>query len=149
MVIEGGHIGDLLSVKDDLPVGLVGDQKEGIAELFGLPAQDLCKPCQGLFRIDGARRIVGGVDQKGRHTGGQLSFQVLEVDLEGLCIRLHDPDPGARLGNIGIIFREEGGKDNDLVSGCRYGPEGMGNGAGRTGRGEDMLSLIVHAESFI
>ena len=43
-------------------------------------------------------------------------------------------------------FREIGGEGQDLVAGLGHGADGMGDGTGGTGRGEDVLLRIGQAE---
>ena len=149
MVIISGRIGCLLSVKNDLPVRLIRDQENIVTEFPGFAFQHFRQAGQGLFRVDGAGRIIGGVDQDRCHGRGQLLLQVLKVDLEMFRLGLHDLDPGPCLIDIGIILGEEGGKYDDLVAGLGHSPQGMGQGSGRAGRRENMMGAVLHAETAV
>ena len=144
--VERRRVGHLFAVECDIPVGLIADEEDIVAERLALFGQDLCHAGERPGRVDHAGGVVGGVDE---HTGGLFADHLLEcvqIGLEGRCLRRHHLEdcPGAR--HIGAVLREVGRKGEHLVAGLRDRTDGMGNGTRRTGGGEDVLLLIGQAK---
>ena len=146
MGVEGCRIGHRPPVKDDVPVGLVADQEDGVAVGGALLSQDSCHAGQRRGRIDHAGGVIGGVDEDGGDLRRQHLLKGVQVGLEGRSLGRHHLQLRAGARHIGAVLREIGGEGQHLVAGDGDGPQGVGDGARRAGGGENMLLLIGQAE---
>ena len=89
-----------------LPVGLIGDDVDGMAKLLCLFLQQGSQLFQGLHGIHHAGGIVGRIQDQGGGIGIQAFFQFRKVDLEAGHIRLHYPKFQACLLGKGLVFGE-------------------------------------------
>ena len=143
VVIEPGGVGLLCPGEQQLPIGLVGDEIDGVAELALLLLQQGGQLRQGLGGQDDARGIVGGVDEQGGDGGIQALLQGPEVDLEGVHVRRdhRQAQPGPL--DIGAVLGEIGGKDDDLVPRLGHRPQGVAQGPRRTAGPRVPLSFFL------
>ena len=144
--VEGRRVRHLFAVECDIPVGLVADEEDVVAECPALFGQDLCHAGERPGRVDHTGGVVGGIDEHRRHLLGEHLFKGIQIGLEGGCLRRHHLEhrPGAR--HIGAVLREVGCKGQHLIAGPGHCADGMGNGTRRTGGGEDVLLLIGQAK---
>ena len=75
IVVEVHQVGDLHAVVGQLPVGLVGEQEDGMAELLLGGLHGVGQTLDGLPGVDDAGGVVGGVED--HHPGllGQRGFE--------------------------------------------------------------------------
>ncbi len=140
------HVGDGVPRKGNLPIRLIRDDEDRVAIRLLLFAQDLRKPLDGLLGVDRTARIVRGIDDDGLRMRRKRALEGIEIDLEILRAGRHDDELAANGLHEAAILGEERRKGNELVSLLAERLEADRDGGGRTGRHEDVLPLVVHAE---
>ena len=149
VVVEVHEIGNLHAVVAELPVGLVGEQEDRMAELLLGGLHGVGEAPDGLPGVDDAGGVVGGVED--HHPGllGQGGLEGGQVDLEGVGQRLDNDG----LGSVGLgvdqVFHIVGREDDDLVAGLGQALEGHGDGAGGAGGDIDARRLNVLAKAAV
>jgi len=88
--IDCGNEGNFDSVIDQLTIGLVGNQIDGVPNLCTLAAQKRRNGFQGGAAVNNTGGIVGGIDDQKLGIGRDALFQRVHGDLEGLLIRGND-----------------------------------------------------------
>ncbi len=64
--VEGRRVGHLFAVECDIPVGLIADKEDVVAECLALLGQDLCHTGERPGRVDHTGGVVGGIDEHTR-----------------------------------------------------------------------------------
>ena len=144
--VERRRVGHLFAVECNIPVGLIADEEDVVAECPALFGQDLCHAGERPGRVDHTGGVVGGIDEHRRHLLGEHLFKGIQIGLEGGCLRRHHFEHRTGAGHIGAVLREVGRKSQHLITGLGDGTDGMGNRTGSTGGGEDVLLLIGQAK---
>ena len=83
VVIDAGDPGGGDAAVDQLPVGLVGDDVDGLAELLALARQQLRELAQGLGGVDRTGGVIGGIEDDGLNGDGGVILR-LARDGDGL-----------------------------------------------------------------
>ena len=128
--------------EDDLPVGLVGDEIDGVAVFFALFGEDGPQLLQRFQRVDHAGGVVGVVEDHALGVGSQGGGEGVEVDLEVLHLRGNDHHLAAVALHEDLVLREVGGEEDILVPGTGQAPEG-GAQRGRRAAGQKTKPQIL------
>ena len=109
------HIGDLHPV-GQLPVGLVGDQKDGDAQLLFLLFQDSGQGLYGILAIHHSCGIIGVIDDDGLGPFCDLLLKLIQLWHKGLCIRGDPHHLSVIIPHIAVVLHKVRGEYDHLVS---------------------------------
>ena len=133
--IIGGDPGQGFVGVADLPVGLVGNQIDGVAVLSGLILQHPAQLLHGFPGVDHPGGIVGGVDDDRLGIGAQGLLKGGEIDLEILDIGGDGNELAAGALHKDLVLGEVGGEGDELVPLTAHGRQAAAQG-GRRPHGE-------------
>ena len=114
VVIDAGDPGGDGIAVDQLPVGLIGDDVDGLAVLRTLAVQQCGQLLKGLGGVDGTGGIVGGVEDDGLGIGVQGVLQGGKIDLEVGDVRRDHHQTTAGALHEGTVLGEEGSHGDEL-----------------------------------
>ncbi len=137
--IDGRNIGGVQPVIGQLPVGLVGEDVDGMADLLALAGEQLGQLLQGLHAVDDAGGVVGRVDDQRLGVGGDALFQLVKANLEMLGIGRNHHALEAGGGRVGGILGEVGGDQQNLRVLHSQGVHARGHSGGSAAGEEDVL----------
>lgn len=145
VLVDVGDKGNLNSIVDQLPVGFVGDDVDGVAVLLSCCSKNVRNLAEGLSAEDNAGGVVGGVYDDGLGVLIHEGFERGKVYLEALGVSRDHDELVAGGFNEGLVLREEGGDGNDLAvlagEGRERRHERRGSAAGKEEvRGADLLA---------
>ena len=124
------HIGRQAVAVDNLPVGLIGDEIDGMTVCIGLFCQQSGQLLQGGLAVNGTGGIVGRIHDDGLGMGTQALRQRFKIDLETRQVRRHDDRLGTGIPDEYRILREEGREHQEFIlRRGRQGPQGDGEGS--------------------
>ena len=108
---------DAAVVVNDLPVGLIGDQVNYMAEQAAFCLENLPQPRDGLLRIHLAGRVVRRINEHDLGARTDLFLHAVQVEIEVRIECGHGFEHPAVIVRIKPVFHEIGGRAEHFVTG--------------------------------
>ena len=148
VLVQAGDEGDLHAAVDQLTVGLIGNDVDGMAVFLALALQQGSQTLQGLLGIHNAGGIIGGVDDNTLGVLRDALFHLVQMDLECLGVGGNHHQLAAVGVDEGAILGEEGGHCHDLAVGVHDQGLDDGDQRGSSAAGEEQLAgFHIQAEA--